>query len=165
MASCVFLSLILFREAPWYFLVWYVQEIITTTKVLLKLSSLCSKQYTDNFYLLPFYNQYHYGELSKFLYLYYHEIHLWSYICCYFTLTGDDSLILNMFYIYLSHNINFYQILNLLFCGIFEHIVFVAVKDIDKLQFLSTTTTNKNQIPIIKSKQPTEYSIVLPKIS
>ena len=66
-ASSAFLSLISFREALWYCLVFYMQSFITKTRGLLKLSSFIAKQYTANCYLLLFYSQYSYGKLSIFL--------------------------------------------------------------------------------------------------
>ena len=65
MASSVFRSLILFREVPWYCLVYYVQAIITTTRGLLDWSSFSEKLFTADCYSLSFYSQYRYSELSK----------------------------------------------------------------------------------------------------
>ena len=65
--SYVFRSLISFRKSPWYCSVCSVQAIITTTRGILKLSSLSAKRYTADCYLFPFYGQYCYGEVSKLL--------------------------------------------------------------------------------------------------
>ena len=101
-ASSIFLPLISFQEASWYFLVCYVQSIITKTRALLKWSSLCAKQSqrivmyccsTINITTVSYQNISH---------LYYRKIHLKRYISYYFTLNYDGYLILDIFYIKLS---------------------------------------------------------------
>ena len=76
MASSVFRSLISFQNAPFYFLFYHYN------KGHLKFRFIkCKKQYTADCYLLPFYSQYIYGELSKlFLFILFQdtpeEVHL-----------------------------------------------------------------------------------------
>ena len=115
-------SLISFREAYWYYLVCYVQAIITTTRGLLKLSYLSAKWFTVYCYLFPFYSHYQYLEL------------LWMFL---FIISQDTleevhsppfSVDLKLYsyfrygHINLSLNIDFLKkISNLFLCGIFEH--------------------------------------------
>ena len=103
-ASSVFRSLIWFIEYPWYCLVCDVQEVITTTRDLLKWSSLSVKWFTRDCYVLRFYSQYCYSKLSKWFSFIlsqdtHEEVHLLI-----FLLTYNNIIILIMFYIKLSQN-------------------------------------------------------------
>ena len=101
--SYIFWSLISFWKAPWYCLVYCVQAIITATRGLLKLSLLSEKLYIVDYYLLLLYSQYRYGKLSKlFLFLFSWDWTTKRYILCYFPLTHNYYIILDMFYIKLS---------------------------------------------------------------
>ena len=78
----------------------------------LKFKFIKCKKYTADCYLLPFYSKYCYRELSKlFLFLCLWDRKTKRYIMCYFTLTQNYYLILDMFYIKLSWNF-FSQISN-----------------------------------------------------
>ena len=69
------------------------------------------------------------------------------------------TIILFSLYYILNYNgtLIFSQILNLLFCGNFEHNVFVAVKEIHNLWFLVKKNRCRNQIPVTQTKIPLKY--------
>ena len=94
MVSYIFWLLISFAEVPWWWLVCYVQAIITTTRDLFVT------------YCCPIVNikkvSYRYCS-----YLCYCQIHLSRYICCYSPLFYDEPLIVIMFYFKLSRNFAF----------------------------------------------------------
>ena len=69
-------------------------------------------------------------------YLQYSETHLHGFICWYCTLIYDKYLIFVMFYIKLSQIFDFIKILNMSFCNIFEHNVFLQTKKSTIFQFL-----------------------------
>ena len=100
MVSSVFWSLISFLEAPWWYLVCYVQATATTTR------GLFVTYFLYTFIITMVSYQY-------FSYLYYLEIHLLRYICCYCPLTYGNSVIFIMFNFTLSHNFSFFT--NILF--------------------------------------------------
>ena len=94
-------------------------------------------------------------------YSYYCEIHLRRYIIWYCPLTYDNSLIFIMFYIKLSRNFAFLTNIGSFFCGILEHNVFAAVKEIHTLIFLINNNKWRNQITVTQTKQPLKDAALL----
>ena len=88
---------------------------IISRSALVLFSMLCARNYYYRkepvFYVLTFYSNYLYGELSIFSYLYYCEIHLCRLICLYCTLTYNNYVIFIMLYFKLSSN--FYFLVNI----------------------------------------------------
>ena len=93
-ASSVFRSLVSFWEAPWQFLVCYVQEITTTT------GGVFVMYYHSTVIIATV--SYHYCSYS-----YYRYIHLHRYTHCYCTLTYDSSITFIIFYFKISRNFAF----------------------------------------------------------
>ena len=119
-AYSVFRSVISFRKFPWYFLVCYIQEIITTTRGLLKLSSLSAKRYTADYCLSSFYSQNCYSELSKLVLF----LFLWGRtkkgtLCAIVHWPMRIILFLLCFLLNYHGTLFLSQISNLWFCGIF----------------------------------------------
>ena len=54
----------------------------------------------------------------------------------------------------------FSQVLNLLFCGIFEQNCFAVVKEIHKLLFSINNNRCRNQIPVIQTKRPLKDGVL-----
>ena len=71
-----------------------------------------------------------------FSYLYYYDMHQCRYICCYFTLTYDDSVIYIMFHLKLSQSLFFLTNIEYVHLCYFKHNNFAADKEIHYFPFL-----------------------------
>ena len=134
MESSVFRSLISFQDAPCYCLFCYVQAMITTTTGLLKYISLGEKCFIVDCYVLSFYNQYHYGEISKLLLS---ILSLDAPVEVNQLLFSIDLQQFSYYYflIKLSWNIAFIAYIISVILWYFEHNFFAAVKEIHKVVF------------------------------
>ena len=100
MEFSIFLLLISFRKFPWYFLTCSVQENTTKQRGYINVNFIKCKKNTEDYCLLSFYSQNCDGEWSKlFLFLFLWDRTTKRYIVCYFPLTYNDYLIVDMFYI------------------------------------------------------------------
>ena len=89
--------------------------------------------------------------IQYWFYLYYCEIHLCRYIIWYCPYAHDYFVICLCFILNYHRNLLFSQRINMCICGIFEHNLFAADKEIYYLWFLIINNQCRNQVPVIRT--------------
>ena len=118
-------------------------------------SLLCASDYYGRkgtvCYVLTFYSQYSYGELSIFSYLFYRKMHLLRFICCYCTFIHNTYIIFIMFYLKSSRNLVFLTYFESIPLCYFQTHFFAAEKLIPNLPIFDhpqRRVTTERQSPI-----------------